>query len=73
MCRVADMAPAETQTFVRPLPGSQEVIAEGQLGTLIRLSPTRHPPAHPRGGKDEGGERGVEGTLGDETFLIKAC
>lgn len=55
MCRVADTAPAETRTFVQPLPGSQEVIAEGQLGTLIPLSPTRHPPPAPGEGKMKGG------------------
>lgn len=79
MCRVADTAPTETRTFVRPLPGSQEVIAEGQLGTLIPLSQALHPPpalpkrTFPRGGKDEGWVWGVEGMLGDEMFLIKAC
>lgn len=49
MCRVADTAPAETRTFVQPLPGSQEVIAEGQLVTLIPLSPTPPTPAYPPG------------------------
>lgn len=73
MCRVADTAPTETRTFVWPLPGSQEVTAEGQPLTLIPTPRPPTPPTCPGGGRDEGGEWGVEGMLGDETFLIKAC